>query len=325
MTPPINEIDRLAAEWAVETDNENFSVERQATLTAWLESDPRHFGAYINARAALARIERLGAAAQSNGDRDNECAAPIDMFRSSRRRFILAGSIAAGLAVTVVAGTAWWANSYAASFETPVGQTRMASLPDNSTITLNTDTRAAVRYSAMERNIVLERGEALFDVAKNKLRPFVVRMNTIKVRAVGTSFSVGAAGSGPVRVMVREGVVEIDTHSSAPPVRVYAGSRATALPSGQLAIERLGAKQISEGLAWRSGHVFFRHQTLGAIATEFKRYSNIQIVIDDPAVASKTVTGMFVATDPVAFSHAVAASLNLNVEDRGNEIHITRK
>jgi transmembrane sensor len=177
----------------------------------------------------------------------------------------------------------------------------------------------------MERNIVLEHGEALFDVAKNKLRPFVVRMNTVKVRAVGTSFSVGAAGSGPVRVMVREGIVEIDTHTSAPPVRVYAGSRATVLPGGRLAIETLGAKQISEGLAWRSGHVFFRHQTLGAIASEFKRYSNIQIVIDDPAVASKTVTGMFVATDPVAFSHAVAASLNLNVEDRGNEIHITRK
>lgn len=325
MTPPINEIDRLAVEWAVETDNENFSAERQAALTAWLESDPRHFGAYINARAALARIERLGAAAQSNRQRDNECVASIDTFRSSRRRFILAGSMAAGLAVTVIAGTAWWTNSYAASFETPVGQTRMANLPDSSTITLNTDTRAAVRYSAMERNIVLERGEALFDVAKSKLRPFVVRMNTIQVRAVGTSFSVGAAGSGPVRVMVREGVVEIGTHTSTPPVRVYAGSRATVLPDGRLAVETLGAEQISEGLAWRTGHVFFRHQTLGAIAREFERYSNIHIVIDDPVVANKTVTGMFVATDPLAFSHAVAASLNLKVENRGNEIRITRK
>lgn len=325
MKPPINEIERQAAEWAVETDNENFSADRQAALDAWLESDSRHFGAYINARAALARIERLAAAAQSKKQCDSERVVSIDTFKSSRRRFILGGSIAAELAVIIVAGAAWWANSYGAVFETPVGQTRTAFLPDNSTITLNTNTRAAVRYSAMERDIALERGEALFDVTKNKLRPFVVRINNVKVRAVGTSFSVGAVGGEPVRVMVREGVVEIDTQTSAAPIRIYAGSRATILPGGQQAVETLTSQQISEGLAWRSGHVFFRHQTLGAIAREFKRYSNIQIVIDDPAVADKTVTGMFVATDPAAFSHAVAASLNLKLENRRNEIRITRK
>jgi transmembrane sensor len=323
MKPPINEIDRRAAEWAVKTDDENFSPEKQAELDLWLAADPRHFGAYINARAALARIERLGAAAQSN--KRSGHVVSIDSLRSSRRRFIFAGSIAAGLAAIVITGGAWWANSFGAVLETPIGQTRAVSLPDHSVVTLNTDTRADVRYSAMERDIVLERGEALFDVAKNRLRPFVVKSRGLRVRAIGTSFSVGAVGGQPLRVMVREGVVEIDTPNSSAPLRLYAGSRATALPGGQLAVDTLTAQQITDGLVWRSGHVFFRHQTLAAIAREFARYSNVHIVIDDPAVADKTVTGMFVANDPMGFAHAVAASLDLKVESRGNEIRITRK
>jgi len=51
----------------------------------------------------------------------------------------------------------------------------------------------------------------------------------------------------------------------------------------------------------------------------------MHIVIDDPAVANKTVTGMFVATDPAGFAHAVAASLDLNTEEDKGEIRLTRR
>jgi transmembrane sensor len=83
------------------------------------------------------------------------------------------------------------------------------------------------------------------------------------------------------------------------------------LTGGRLFVEMLTAQQVEQDLAWRSGHIFFRHQTLAAAASKFRRYSDTQIVVDDPSVANKTVTGMFVATDPASFAHAVAVSLDL--------------
>jgi transmembrane sensor len=325
MKPPVNDIERQAVEWAVETDDEDFSAERQAALDAWLEADTRHFGAYINARAALARVERLAAAAKSYKPRDSKQVISIDAFRPNKRRFILMGSLAATFAAIVVVGAAWQLSLYDANYETSVGQTRIVALPDGSAITLNTATQADVHYSAIERDIVLERGEALFDVAKNKLRPFVIRINDVKVRAVGTSFSVSAYAGQPLLITVREGVVQFDAPGAVRPVPVRAGSRATVLPGSRPIVEMLTARQVEQDLAWRSGHIFFRHQTLAAAASKFRRYSNMHIVIDDPAVANRTVTGMFVATDPAGFARAVAASLYLNTEEDKGEIRLTRK
>jgi transmembrane sensor len=235
------------------------------------------------------------------------------------------GTLAAAFAGIVIVGATWQLSRYEANYETSIGRTRIAALPDGSAIALNTTTRADVHYSAIERDIVLERGEALFDVAKNKLRPFIVRIKDVKVRAVGTSFSVGAYDNRSVLITVREGVVQINALGAAPAIPVRAGSRATVLPGGRVVVEMLTARQIEQDLAWRSGHIFFRHQTLAAAASKLRRYSNMHIVIDDPAVANKTVTGMFVATDPAGFAHAVAASLNLNTEEDKGEIRLTRK
>ncbi|MDR3526346.1 MAG: FecR domain-containing protein [Rhizomicrobium sp.] len=322
MKPPVNDIDRQAAEWAVETDDENFSAERQAALDEWLKADTRHFGAYINARAALARIERL--AAKISKPRGGKQVSSIDAIRPIKRRLILTGSLAATFAAIVFAGAAWQLSLYDANYETSVGQTRIAALPDGSAMTLNTATRADVHYNAIERDIVLEHGEALFDVAKNKLRPFVIRINDVKVRAVGTSFSVEAYGDQTPRITVREGVVQI-TVPGAASIPVRAGSRATVLPRGRLVLETLTARQVEQDLAWRSGHIFFRHETLAAAVRRLRRYSDMHIVIDNPAVATQTVTGMFLATDPATFAHAVAASLNLNTEENKSEIRLTRK
>lgn len=325
MKPQVNEIDRQAAEWAASTDDEDFSAERQAELDAWLESDARHFGAYINARAALARVERLGAAAKNYRPHGGKQVVSINAFRPIKRRFILLGTLAAAFAAIVIVGATWQLSLYDACYETSIGRTRIAALPDGSVIALNTTTRADVHYSAIERDIVLERGEAMFDVAKNKLRPFIVRIKDVKVRAVGTSFSVAAYDGQSLMITVREGVVEVNARGAAAPAFVGAGSRATMLPGERFVVETLTARQIEQDLSWRSGHVFFRHQTLAAAASRFKRYSNMHIVINDPAVANKTVTGMFVATDPAGFAHAVAASLNLNTEEDKGEIRLTRK
>ena len=76
-------------------------------------------------------------------------------------------------------------------------------------------------------------GEALFDVAKNKARPFVVAAGDTNVRVVGTSFSVRHLEASPVQVLVREGVVEVFKPSAqAAPVRITANTLAVAPQDG---------------------------------------------------------------------------------------------
>src|SRR5262249_55664948 len=74
--------------------------------------------------------------------------------------------------------------------KTGVGEQRLIVLEDRSRVMLNTATRILVRYDAHERHIDLESGEALFEVAPQSGRPFVVTAGERSVKALGTSFAV---------------------------------------------------------------------------------------------------------------------------------------
>jgi transmembrane sensor len=325
MTAPINEIERKAAEWAAKMDDGSSFTDQQPELEAWLNEDPRHLGAYLRVRAALAKVERLGAAAQRLNERQARHPVLLNTLLHNRRRFVVAGALAASFAAIAIFAAAWDANTYDAAYETAVGQTRVASLPDGSSMVLNTDTQVAVHYSLFARDIALNRGEVLFDVAKNKRRPFVVKAANIQARAVGTSFAVNNLVGRPYRITVREGAVEVSSPRILNAVTVSAGSRAIGQADGLFVIESLTPAQVAHDLDWLEGRIFFRHQTLASAAKEFERYSKLRIVIDDPAVAGRTVTGTYIATDPAGFAKGVAAFLGLEVKSSGNTLHLSQK
>ena len=325
MTPPINDIERRAAEWAAKVDGGSFLAGQQSELEAWLSEDPRHLGAYLKVQAALAKVERLGAAAQRLKERQTGRAVLVSTLLHKRRRFVLAGTVAACFAVIAIFGAVWNANRYEAAYVTAVGQTKRASLPDGSSMLLNTDSQVTVHYNLFARDISLNRGEVLCDVAKNKRRPFVVTAANLQVRAVGTSFAVSNLVGRPLTITVREGVVEISSPRILNAIAVRAGSRAIGQEDGQFALESLPPEQLANDLAWLEGHIFFRRQTLASAATEFERYSMTRIVVDDPVVAQRTVTGTYVATDPAGFAKAVAVLLDLKVNSKGNTLHLSQE
>lgn len=314
--PPVNTIALTAAAWVAKADGWSLPPEDQAAFDAWLAEDPRHLGAFLKLQATLARVERLGAAAR----RDELLGKP--RFRIASlwpTRFVLAGALAACSLAAVVFGLSQ-AFVYDAVFATAVGQTRVVSLPDGSQLTLNTDTKLAVHCSPLARNINLDRGEALFDVAKNRWRPFVVQAGGTHVRAVGTSFVVSYLADRPRAVTVREGVVEVgDARTS---VVVHGGQRVVETTGGQFALETLTSGQVAKELAWLSGHIRFRNQPLALAVKEFERYSAVRIVIVDPSIAKRTVTGTYVANDPSGFAEGVAEMMDLRVEKSGNTLQL---
>ena len=320
-----DQIDTEAADWAARADRGVLSPGEERQFQDWLAADVRHPGAYARIRALALYAERAQALG-ADFDPGSFVPAPILSRAPSRRRALrIGGAIAA--TTLIGAGGAWQMLRLRGRVSTGKGETKVIALEDGSVVTLNTDSEILVRYSDTLRAVELLHGEALFDVAKHKSRPFVVTAGHTNVRAVGTSFTVSRMDATPVQVLVREGIVEISAPATgAPPLRISANTLAEVAQDRQGAINAnpMPVAQVHRQMAWQDGHLAFEGETLAQADAKFARYSDTRIVIDDPALAREEIAGLFKATDPVGFAHTIAISLNARARIREGEVHLTR-
>ena len=326
---PLNlEINKQAGEWAAKVDAGELTPEERERFEVWLAADTRHLGAFGRSMAVLERLDRLRAIGTG-------AVRPLISERTpvwSRRRLMQTGSAAASLAAAGVVGAVLWNHHpqerFAAAsedFATRIGETKIVTLSDGSVVTLNTNSSMSVGFTSRVRNIQLVRGEALFDVAQNKKRPFIVIAGDTQVRAVGTSFTVRLLQQHPTQILVQEGVVEVTRRSTpgAAPVRAPAETQTFVPPDAPIAIRSVSYSKVTRNLAWQYGQIAFDNETLEDAAQEFARYSNKKIVVE-PIIAKRTITGLFASNDPVGFAKAVAAVLNLHTEVEDEEVRIIR-
>jgi transmembrane sensor len=318
--------------WVVREDR-GLTARETSSLDAWLAADDRHLGAYVRAGAMFLRTER--AAALGPGYRPNDFIGSVqdmpkmrgnsDQPRLTRRRFV-ALATAASVAGLTGAGTLLYRGLRAERFTTLRGEVRVVALADGSTITLNTSSSVLVDYGTSERSISLESGEALFDVAKDALRPFVVRTGALNVTAIGTSFTVSRVAEGTARVVVAEGVVEARSLLAEKPqaLRLIANMAAVASRRAAMTASELPSDQIERELLWREGRIQFENATLHEAALQFARYSDVAIEIDDPDLRSQQVSGSFLANDPVGFCRAVSQIFDARVKVEEGAVRLSR-
>jgi transmembrane sensor len=312
------EIDSRSADWAAKRDLGDLSPVEQAEFEAWLAADPRHLGAYGRAEAVLCRVERLNGL-RVEGDSNEKAEQSV----WSRRRLVITGSVAAGLAMMVAVARKVRTGAEGDIYSTEIGQMREVVLADGSIVSLNTNSEISVQFSKEARNISLLRGEAVFDVAKNKHRPFIVSAGDTRVLAVGTSFMVSLLPKKPVQVLVREGIIEMRRTDAleAKPVQASANMQAIARPGAPIVTQAMPDGKLAQNLAWQRGSIALDNRTLADAADEFARYSEVRIIVA-PSVSNRTVTGLFVSHDPVGFAKAVTSVLKLRMEVKGREIRI---
>ncbi|WP_297510340.1 FecR family protein [uncultured Caulobacter sp.] len=311
------DIDRAAAAWAARVDRGPLSDEDQAALETWAAQDPRRAGAYAKALAVSAHLDRARGLGADFSPSAHPAARAAD-----RRRLLATGGLLA--AASVVGAVGYGALGLRGRVTTSKGDIRRAPLSDGSAVTLNTDTAIRAAFDGKLRRVDLLRGEALFDVAKDRARPFVVVAGDVRVRAVGTSFTVRAHADGQVGVVVREGVVEVWRGARGQPVRLTAEHVLQVAAAGPLTPAAVGSAAVDRALAWRQGQIDLDGLTLGQAAEEFARYSDRRIVIADPAVARLKMTGLFSASDPDGFAKAAALSLGLKATPQADGVRLDR-
>lgn len=307
-------IDVAAADWIARRDRGLSSAE-DAALEAWLAADDRHRGAFIRAQAGWLMLDRSRALAPSAPSPQR-----LPQRLISRRNLALGGgALAAGFVGLLVAPRL----AVARRFATQIGEARSVPLADGSSVDLNTASQIAVRYDLGRRAIALNRGEAWFDVAKDKTRPFVVAAGPVRVRAVGTAFSVRRLGDD-VRVVVTEGVVEVWREGQADrrPVRLPAGAQALMTPT-RAVLDTLSPEALDGGLAWRTGRVVLRDTAVEDAIAEINRY-NERLIEIAPDARGGHIVGVFRARDPEGFARAAASALDLRISTDDKRILLHR-
>jgi transmembrane sensor len=174
---------------------------------------------------------------------------------------------------------------------------RTVRLRDGSLIHVNASSRVRVLYSSTARWVELDRGEALFEVARDRNRPFRVRAGTAEVTAVGTQFDVSLRRPKQVVVTVVQGKVDVvDKTWRAPdtgvsPMRLAAGEQV------QLGVHDIPpqprAVDVRAATAWIRREMLLEGEPLGDVAEEFNRYVPVPLRIDDPALRELKVSGVF--------------------------------
>lgn len=191
--------------------------------------------------------------------------------------------------------------------QTAASQRRNLKLDDGSVAYLDARTRLRVELTAEQRIVHLERGWVVFDVAKDHSRPFIVRTATVDVTAVGTRF--GVAVDQGVTTTVEEGTVKVTTRGKqdGAPVFLHKGQELFVPDAGMLMFSKpvLSESDIVEvdagrKLMWVSGHVQLIDTNIGEIVRQFNRRHELQVEIDDAAIADRRVDLAIMHVDSVS-------------------------
>lgn len=315
-------IDDAATEWVAKIDR-GLSGEERLALEQWLAADSRCRGALERAQAVWKNLDR----AQVFRIADELRRAPQEAGRRGATKAVARmGGYAAALAVVAMVSAGIWFSDNRSHLSTTVGEIRQVPLNDGSRVTLDTASRIAIDYEPQRRLIRLESGEALFEVAKDPTRPFVVQAGNIRVRAVGTAFLVRRRSDDDVDVTVTKGTVDVWCEARCPgaAVRLPAGT-ATSLSGEKLAAPKgLTATQIERAIDWKSGVVDLNGRTLGEAVEEVNRYNRVHVVISDPHLAAQTLVGNVSSSDPAAFAEAAAAMFDARVRRDGDRLILER-
>ena len=300
------QIEREAALWVARFENDTLTVAQRAEFEAWLAADPEHgrvLARYRELHAALAaQIPVLLDATEVN-------AVVARAGRWNRLRRATAPALAAAAALTVAA-VAWW--MMPAQFETAARERRTVVLEDGSRIELNARTSVEVTLGRSARRVKLARGEALFQVARDPAKPFIVETSQGAVRVTGTVFNVRETGAAALEVTLLEGAVQLSAaNRPEQPAALTPNEQGIVRAEG---IERrtLTADEAQNTTAWRTGQAAFTALPIREALARFAPYHEGAIAVDE-AAAGFRVGGRYSLDDLEGFLVAIEQALPVMV------------
>ncbi|GAB4520458.1 MAG: FecR domain-containing protein [Amphiplicatus sp.] len=350
-----SEITAEACAWVAQIESGDLSPADLLALREWINRSPAHAREIRTVAALSGQLSVLTEMAEAH-----DAAAAIDSrLRRSAWRRTSPALAALGLWIAVATGLIVMLFVRGGSLQEPlvyatgVGEYRAAALEDGSVVRLNTDSRIEVDYQEARRRIRLVAGEALFEVASEPDRPFVVLSGDAAAEAVGTSFAVRLR-DGAAELAVIEGAVafykvlaspakgpgsrrdappaqDADRTRTPPAVIVRAGQTllSSALPDdagapAPAAPLAISPRELQRRLSWTEGLFDFSETPLEDVVAEIARHNRVRIEFADDELRSLKFGGIFRTGDLDALLEALER-LGVEVERAGEDRIVLRK
>jgi transmembrane sensor len=299
--PTFSQIDQeaasdAAAHWCMRMHASDCTREERRACLQWRRAHPLHEGEY---QAMLEIWQMSGQVAAVNPPLPAENVEPtlqrkpVSASRGWRHYAAAAALVAAALPIAGWTGwnLGWVPNAYD-SYEANEA-TRLVTMADGSRVELNLGTRLTFANYKDRRSVVLDKGEAFFEVSHDASHPFVVSAGKGRIEVTGTTFNVWMY-EDQVRVMLLEGSVQVVSDAAR-------GGTASRLESGMQASYRSGdfQPQISQvsardtSLTWRNGKLVLNDLPLAQALPLINRYLPQPVLLADNATGALRLGGSY--------------------------------
>lgn len=294
---------REAADLAIRLQGDPDNRVAIDTVRAWISRSAAH-------REAWARVAEIhGMTGRILTERYDAAQRPTQ--GAGRRTFMIAALAGAG---ALAAGSLTLPDlvvGLRADYVTATGEIRRIDLADGSVVTLGPASAIAVDYAPSHRTVRLLSGMAYFEVAADPSRPFSVLSDDVAATALGTAYDV-SNDAGIVSVSVDHGRVAARIVDGTAGEELAAGDWIVFDPATH-GIAGRGTREASQIAAWRSGMIVAERETVAALIARVSRWLPGKVVVADPFLGSRLVSGVFDLGDPVRALEAVVRPFGARV------------
>lgn len=240
-----------------------------------------------------------------NGQTPDRPTLKISFFK--KRFFIETLKMASVITIAFVLGFFYFKSTHTANekvamqtVQVPYGQRVNLILSDGTVVWLNSGSRMTYpeSFSTGKREINLD-GEAYFEVAHNKEKPFVVKTHLYDIEVLGTKFNVDAySKEGSFEGALLEGKIKI-TREGENRTLILNPSYKAVMENNHLIVKEIEDYDV---FRWKEGLICFKQETFIEILKSFQKYYDLKIVIENSKLSNPVITGKFRLSDGVEYA-----------------------
>lgn len=199
-------------------------------------------------------------------------------------------------------------------------------LKDGSIINLNKNSKLLVskKFDKKSRNVKLE-GEAFFEIAHNKQKPFIIETDAGYIQVVGTKFNVNTTDSNFVDIYVEEGIVKLFTVSKKSndtlSVLLTKGEKGQINKKTKIPIKLIDKTENVNDLYWKTNNLEFNSSSLQNVAKTLENYYKVHINLS-PEIKDLKLTTSFENEDIETVLSIIKLTFNLEITQSGNNFYI---
>jgi len=301
-------VEQDAARWVVRRNGAAPDALPDARFTKWYGASDQHARCYDSVAALWRQMNQV------SGDALRQALARDLQRRKRRGKIIAAVSCSVAFCgVFLWQSGAWW--RWQADAVTAAGEIREVVLADGSRVLL--DAQSAIRsdLSGTERRVTLLRGRALFTVARDPQRPFVVATPEARATALGTRYEVSHLQPDTTDVSVLESQVRVDCAVCAPgtAAQVLSPDQHAGVKASGITVDPVDANAAA---AWAERKLLLRDVPLADAVAQLNRYTGMTTWIED-AAGKRRISSVVAVDNPDALA-ALAAAAGVTVRRWGS-------